>query len=76
MPLAHHVLHAVGSFRRTICSLKSFKKPRIGGSFDSEKYFKNQDKRFLNVENIREPKRGYETLKIMKKLKPEILCFL
>jgi hypothetical protein len=42
------------------------KNPELEGSFDSEKYFKNQNKRFLNAENIREPKRGYETRKIMK----------
>lgn len=52
------------------------KNPELEGSFNSQKYFKNQDKRFSNVENIRERKRGYETLKIMKKLKPEVLCFL
>jgi len=52
------------------------KTAELEGSCVSKKYFKNQDKRFFNVENIREPKRGYETLKIMKKLKPEVLCFL
>jgi len=73
MSLAHHVLHAVGSFRTTVCSLNNSKNPELEGSFDSERYFKNQNKRFLNAENIKEPKQGYETLKIVKKLKPEVL---
>jgi hypothetical protein len=47
----------------------------LEGPFDFEKYFKNQNKRFFSAKNIREPKQGYETLKNMKKLKHEVLCF-
>jgi hypothetical protein len=54
MSLAHHVLHVVGSFRRTLCSLKLIQK-------------KLELEVLLLLKTIKEPdQRGSKMLKILE----------